>query len=247
MSRLILSGTALTLLVAIVAVPVRGGDKEVSAKGQVQLGKHTMKMDPKQLYWITVEGKNFNPVLVLRAGFSFRVFQVPFDKKFKLETSFMPAKGEDHDLLVGVDLFGLGAIPAGPLDYSISVKPIPLAEPILSINDKLDATDPLFKPERDSHFKAFPVKLKAGQLYIIDMVKKAQIDPYLYLEGPDKKIVARDDDSGGDLNARIVYQAKVDGDYRIIATTLFKATGEFTLTVRTSASSKDGGRTREGR
>jgi len=77
--------------------------------------------------------------------------------------------------------------------------------------------------------------MKAGRYYIIDMVKSSKIDPYLYLEGPNAKVVAQDDDSGGNLNARIVYQPTTDGEYRVIATTLSPATGEFTLTVRTQA------------
>jgi hypothetical protein len=51
----------------------------------------------------------------------------------------------------------------------------------------------------------------------------------------DGKIVASDDDSGGDYNARIIFQVRRAGDYRIIATTLRRATGPFTLTVRTQA------------
>jgi hypothetical protein len=45
-------------------------------------------------------------------------------------------------------------------------------------------------------------------------------------------VVAQDDDSGGDLNARIVYAPPQDGEFRVIATTLNKALGGFTLTVR---------------
>ena len=77
---------------------------------------------------------------------------------------------------------------------------------------------------------------------MIDMVHKqgfgfGGLDPYLYLEDvnpamPMQKIVASDDDSGGDLNARIVYRATKDGEFRIIATSLNKTPGDFTVTVR---------------
>src|SRR5262249_11778074 len=41
-----------------------------------------------------------------------------------------------------------------------------------------------------------------------------------------------DDDSGGDLNARIIYTTPQDGEFRIIAANLSKGPGSFTLTVR---------------
>jgi len=78
--------------------------------------------------------------------------------------------------------------------------------------------------------------MKAGETYIIDLVRPEKIDfnldPYLFLEDKNKQVVAEDDDSGGNLNARIVFTPKTDGEYRIIATTLVPATGGFTLTVR---------------
>ena len=79
----------------------------------------------------------------------------------------------------------------------------------------------------------FSVKLKARQFYIIDMMRGTEeIDPYLFLEDSEGKIVASDDDSGGNRNARIVFSPRRDSEYRIIATTLSPANGPFTLTVR---------------
>ena len=65
--------------------------------------------------------------------------------------------------------------------------------------------------------------------------KDSKLDPYLYLENPMKNIVAQDDDSGGNLNARILFRATTDGEYRIIATALSdaRAIGAYTVTVRT--------------
>ena len=44
--------------------------------------------------------------------------------------------------------------------------------------------------------------------------------------------LAEDDDSGGGLNARILFTAQRDGMYRIIATSLYPALGRYTVTVQ---------------
>jgi serine protease Do len=62
------------------------------------------------------------------------------------------------------------------------------------------------------------VDFASNRHYRIDM-KSKDFDAYLRLEGPDGKTVARDDDSGGDRNARIVLRSTTAGTYRIIATT----------------------------
>jgi Ca2+-binding EF-hand superfamily protein len=80
--------------------------------------------------------------------------------------------------------------------------------------------------------KILTVKLEAGKTYQIDHMSKA-FDAYLYLEGPGGGLLAKDDDSGGNLNARIVHQATQTGTYRIIATSLGgNGLGAFTLSVR---------------
>src|SRR5262249_1067076 len=130
----------------------------------------------------------------------------------------------------------------GELEYKVIFKPIPLAQkPLLQEKGELKTSDPIYKGENEfsnsrGPHKAFPIKLKARQLYIISMERTAKdMDPYLMLEGPGNKIVATDDDSGGDSNARIIFQPRRAGDYRIIATVAEKEhVGGFTLTVRTT-------------
>jgi hypothetical protein len=140
---------------------------------------------------------------------------------------------KDYEIIVSPLTFGFGSAPDnGKLEYTLTVKPLP--RPILEVTDKWTQQDPVYG-ERKTHFKAYPLKMKAGETYIIDLVRKAKdfsVDPYLFLEDPAKKVVARDDDSGGNLNARMIYTPSADGEFRIIATTLSPATGDFTLTVR---------------
>src|SRR5205823_789750 len=66
----------------------------------------------------------------------------------------------------------------------------------------------------------------------IDMIS-TEIDSYLRLENPAGQQVAADDDSGGFLNARIIYRASETGDFKIVCTS-FKGgeLGKFTLIVR---------------
>ena len=49
------------------------------------------------------------------------------------------------------------------------------------------------------------------------------------------KKLAEDDDSGGGLNARIVFRAAQAGTYRLQATSFNGGAGAFTLTVREQA------------
>jgi WD40 repeat protein len=86
-----------------------------------------------------------------------------------------------------------------------------------------------------AYCKVYSLPMEAGKKYQIDMVSKA-IDPFLRLEGPGGLRLAEDDDSGGGLNARIVFNCTKTGTYRIICTTFAeRILGEFTLTVQTAA------------
>jgi hypothetical protein len=105
------------------------------------------------------------------------------------------------------------------------------------VTARLAEGDPKDRIFKDSFCKVYAVELKAGQVYQIDMAKKNakdSLDPYLRLETPQGKQLAADDDSGGNLNARIIFRPGKDGTYHIIATGLGKkvSTGEFALTVR---------------
>jgi hypothetical protein len=67
--------------------------------------------------------------------------------------------------------------------------------------------------------------------YIIDMESK-DFDSYLRIEDSTGKQLAEDDDSGGNLNARIRFLPPQDGVYQIIATTFAGGAGTYTLKVR---------------
>jgi len=78
------------------------------------------------------------------------------------------------------------------------------------------------------------VKLKEGKTYTIDMVSGA-FDSYLRLLDPKGNQIEEDDDSGGDLNSRIIFNCTKDGEYKIVTTTFGPdAVGAFALTVKSA-------------
>ncbi len=80
----------------------------------------------------------------------------------------------------------------------------------------------------------YQVKLAAGKTYVIDMVSPDQkaLDPYLVLTDAAGKKLAEDDDSGGGLNARIIFRPAQDSTFRIRATSFNGGSGAFNLSVR---------------
>ncbi len=215
---------------------------ESSFKGQVKIGQHKQKLERGKLYRVKVESDGFRPNVTVRPGYFIHTGEANQGDTF---LGFLfPQESREYKFLVLPNLFD--EIGDGPLNYTMQISNIPLAEkPVLEEKAKLEKADPIYKNpdlgfDKKCLFKAFPIKMQAKQFYIIDMVRSGDdIDPYLYLEGPDGKIVASDDDSGGSLNARIIYQPRRSGAYRIIASTLVPATGAFTLTVRSQAKEKE--------
>ncbi len=83
-----------------------------------------------------------------------------------------------------------------------------------------------------SHRKIHMHKMEKGKSYQIDMAGQA-FDAYLRLEDSKNNQLAEDDDSGGNLDARIVFTAPRTDDYRVIATTFGAgAVGKYKLTIK---------------
>jgi serine protease Do len=145
----------------------------------------------------------------------------------RTETYAIPSE-EIQKLLPDLKLGKLGKAAAtfklGPLAKT--------PEHVLHLGDNLSNKDPISKLGKGRFMKVYDVKLTKGVTYNIEM-QSSEIDPFLMLEDPKGKKVADDDDGGGFPNAKIVYTAPEDGDYRIIATTFnTNESGNFTLSVR---------------
>jgi len=88
--------------------------------------------------------------------------------------------------------------------------------------------------QRKGASQVHAVTLKAGKVYTILMVS-AEFDSFLRLLDPKGNQLDEDDDSGGGLNAQIVFNCTKDGDYKVVATTFGEgAYGNYSLTVKTT-------------
>ncbi len=100
------------------------------------------------------------------------------------------------------------------------------------VNGELTNADLKDKVLTESFCKTYTYKMVEGRTYQIDMQTRA-FDAFLRLENAKGEQVAADDDSGGMLNARIIYRAPKSGDYTICAMSLGGgSTGKFTLVVK---------------
>jgi hypothetical protein len=111
----------------------------------------------------------------------------------------------------------------------------------LNINDELTRGLPFYQDKPGRYFKRYSYPMVAGVTYTIDLMRRGAEevgglhDPYLFLEDPTGAIVAEDDDSGGNLNARIIYRALATGTFKIVATDLRpNMIGRYTLVARPS-------------
>jgi hypothetical protein len=78
--------------------------------------------------------------------------------------------------------------------------------------------------------KSYTIPMEAGQGYNI-VQRSAIIDAFLRLHDPAGKAVATDNNSGGGFNARIVFDPKVSGNYRLLATDFKRGNGPFVLEI----------------
>ncbi len=79
--------------------------------------------------------------------------------------------------------------------------------------------------------------LDADRTYVFEM-RSPKLDSYLILNDPAGIEVARDDDSGGGLDARIIFNCKTKGQYILMATTYARGTGEYILYQKTVGRTK---------
>src|SRR5207244_629385 len=103
---------------------------------------------------------------------------------------------------------------------------------------ELTMADPADRVQLQSRCKVFTISMKAVRTYQIDMIRKrvgqarvGEMDPFLRLEDADGNQLMFDDDGGGNKNARSIFACPRDATFRIVATTLFRGIGPFTLKV----------------
>jgi Ca2+-binding EF-hand superfamily protein len=134
---------------------------------------------------------------------------------------------------LGADEIRKLAGPPRPQPVAQGMRPIELGlkQGKVSVKAKITPADDFDTVRTKRRCKVYTVRLAAGKTYQIDMMSNV-LDAYLRLEDANGKELARDDDSGDDLNARIVFPCPAAGTYRIIATTYYFENGPFTLSVK---------------
>jgi predicted Zn finger-like uncharacterized protein len=81
-------------------------------------------------------------------------------------------------------------------------------------------------------YRTYEANFEAGKTYTIEM-NSNNFDPYLYILDDTGLTVAQDDDSGGNLNARVVFTPRRGGVHQIECTSFADfETGTFALIVR---------------
>jgi hypothetical protein len=145
---------------------------------------------------------------------------------------YVPTETADHEV-VAITLDGqLGKFTLKVREFIIKgeAKPRAVGNGV-NLNEQIGNND---KAQYSNKLgKLYSFEFKAGSTYTIDLGSQV-FDSYLYLfDGKSGKLLAQDDDSGGNLDSRIVYRAERDGVYHVFATSLGgRDTGAFTLSVR---------------
>lgn len=102
----------------------------------------------------------------------------------------------------------------------------------IEIKGTLAQTDAKDRKLTNSPCKIHSVNLAEDKTYVIEMTKQeGDLDPYLRLEDADGNQLAEDDDSGGNLNARILFTARKTAAYQIFVTSFNSEVGAYQLKV----------------
>jgi len=215
-------------------LPAAASSQEM--KGQLKIGLHKVKLEKGKLYQVIVDSATTPPPLATLDYKQGTIVSVHDQNIQNYKSYLLPSKDDTFNFYV---LPGFNQPDAETIDYTLKLKAVAFDKPLVEEKNKLTDKDMTYLPPPENFgpknvfYKPYKVQLKAGKLVVIDMVRSDKtMDPYLFLEGPDGKIVMQDDDSGGDRNARILYMPQKDGEYRVIATTLDRTTGGYSITVR---------------
>ncbi len=212
--------------------PPKAGEKATVLAGQLKAASHKVRLEAGKLYHGKVGGEGFTPVVRVRPGSFVKFGDKAGGQGDVFEGYVTPTETRDHSIIVAL---GSDDLDEMPFNYSVTVTPM-----VQAINQRGQLTDddPPYKNGgvNAAHHKAFPINMKAGQMYIItlDQVGPGGFDPFLALEGPGGGVVAQNDDANG-LNSRIVYQPRRGGEHRVVASGLGGGVGRFHLQVITAA------------
>ncbi len=147
------------------------------------------------------------------------------------QIEFTPAAGVSYLLRASSEAAGETGL------FEVAVFRIPPSTPLLGVPETLfgaltvaDEFDPLYLPGSQFYKRDYLLDAPAGVDISIRM-DSAEVDAYLSVVNAENgRVVAEDDDSGGGLNARLVFTPQAGVHYLVRATTAVPLeTGSFTL------------------
>jgi hypothetical protein len=233
---------SMTMLLFATAL-ARAGEPALEVKGQLTLNDpvdpvrqkpakiHEVKLSKGKAYTIDLTSTDFDSYLRLENASG---AQVAFDDdgggNLNARIKYTPAADDTFKIYVTTFAGGVGNYVLKVQGPAVAVGKAPVGEVILNIAGNIQPADTP-DPVRRNPGKVHEVAFKKGKTYQIDMISK-QFDAYMRLEDDGGREVAKDDDGGEGLNARIKYTADKDATYKIYATTFGGGDGNYTLTVR---------------
>lgn len=107
---------------------------------------------------------------------------------------------------------------------AIEIRPLRIGS---TVSGQLTGRDPL-SPRYGTLVDGYELAGEQGRRIRLTM-SSGNLDPYLVLIDPNGEVVAEDDDSGGGFNAAIEMALPMSGTYRVLATSLRYAEGDYQL------------------
>jgi hypothetical protein len=185
---------------------------------------HEVKLKAGQTYQIDLASRDFDAYLRLEDSAGRQLAEDDDSGGgFNARLVFTPATSATYRVIATTFLPGA----TGP--YTLRIGRVGQAN---TIYGKLTGEDPFDRVRAGRHSRTHPFTLTGKKTYQIDLISQ-DFDAYLRLEDSAGRQLAEDDDSGGGLNARLVFTPEVSGTYRVIATTFRPGeTGDYVLKVR---------------
>lgn len=223
--------------------------QEVGAKGLVFNAK--LSEDDPIDSLLKAPSQSFNLIMKKGKSYTIDLKSKDFDPFLRLENMAGQSLALDDDGGGGLDSRlvltphqdGIFRVVATSFDKNVGLFSLSVRETSsmevgadgLKLAGAILATDPLDPPvlgkARKSRSKMFEIKMEAGERYQIDLISN-QFDSFLRVEDAAGKELASDNDSGGGLNARLIFAPPANGVYRVWVTSFDGNLGNFGLLIR---------------
>jgi Bacterial pre-peptidase C-terminal domain len=221
--------------------PAQVTEKELRFEGKLAnnsskvLGKpariHQVRMSPDKTYLIDLESSDFDAYLrILDSAGKELATDDDSGEGLNARIRFTPPKEDNYQIVATRFSSGQGnyVLKIRDLTPGEPGKPALAAEKELRFEGKLanDSPKVMGKPAQ-----VHQVSLSPDKTYVIDL-ESSEFDAYLRILDSNGKQLAKDDDSGGNHNARIRFTPPKEGNYQVVATRFGLDQGNYVLKIR---------------